>query len=144
MEKRESSRAIIIEKGKLLCIFRRKIDDEGNKQEYYVIPGGGIEEGETRRETAVRELKEELGVDIKLIGYLGVVEKEKTIEHYYVAKRLKGRPHIGGEELDRMSEKNYYKPMFKPIEELKDCSFQGMNLVERAIKKDFVDDTDRD
>ena len=78
--KRESARAIIIEDGKLLCIFRRKIDDAGNKQEYYVIPGGGIEDGETTRESAIREIKEELGVDIELLGYLGVVEKEKTIE----------------------------------------------------------------
>ena len=142
--KRESARAIIIEDGKLLCIFRRKIDDLGNVQEYYVIPGGGIEEGETRRETAVRELNEELGVEIELLGYLGVVEKEKTIEHYYVAKRLSGEPHIGGEESDRMSEKNYYEPMFMDIDELKNCNFQGMALVERALKEDYVDDSDRD
>ena len=141
--KRESSRAIIIEDGKLLCIFRRKIDEFGNKQEYYVIPGGGIEDGETRRETAVRELKEELDVDIELIGYLGVVEKEKTIEHYYVAKRISGEPHISGEESERMSEKNYYEPMFMEIEKLKTVNFQGMDLIERAIAEDFIDDTDR-
>lgn len=141
--KRESSRAIIIENGKLLCIFRRKIDDLGNKKEYYVIPGGGIEKGETRRETAIRELKEELDVDIKLLGYLGVVEKEKTIEHYYVAKRLRGEPHISGEESERMSEKNYYEPMFKDIEELKNCNFHGMSLIERALKEDFIDDLER-
>ena len=141
--KRESSRAIIIEDGKLLCIFRRKIDEFGNKKEYYVIPGGGIEAGETTSETAIRELKEELDVDIQLIGYLGVVEKENTIEHYYVAKRLKGEPHISGEESERMSEKNYYEPMFKDIEELKNCNFQGMDLVERALKEDYVNDSDR-
>ena len=45
--KRESARAIIVEGEKLLTIFRRKIDEEGNLKEYYVIPGGGIEEGET-------------------------------------------------------------------------------------------------
>lgn len=138
--KRESARAIIIEDGKLLCIFRRKIDDAGNKQEYYVIPGGGVEAGETTRETVTRELKEELGIDIELLGYLGVVEKEKTIEHYYVAKRLSGEPHIGGEESDRMSEKNYYEPMFMNIEELKNYNFQGMDLVKRAIAEDYIDE----
>ena len=66
--KRESARTIIIEDGKLLCMFRRKIDEFGNKKEYYAIPGGGIEEGETRRDTAIRELKEELNIDIELIG----------------------------------------------------------------------------
>ena len=138
--KRESSRAIIIEGNKLLCIFRRKIDEFGNKQEYYVIPGGGIENGETRRETVVRELKEELGLDIELIGYLGVVEKEKTIEHYYVAKRISGEPHISGEEYDRMSDANYYEPMFIEIENLKNLDFHGIDLVERAIRKDFIED----
>ena len=63
MKKRESARAVIIEDNKLLCIFRRKIDDLGNIFEYYVIPGGGIEENETKRDTVLRELKEELDID---------------------------------------------------------------------------------
>jgi len=43
---RASSRAVVIEDGKLLTMFRRKIKDN-NVKEYYVIPGGGIDEGET-------------------------------------------------------------------------------------------------
>lgn len=141
--KRESSRAIIIENNKLLCIFRRKIDDMGNKQEYYVIPGGGIEKDETPRETAIRELKEELNIDISLIGYLGVVEKEKTIEHYYVAERVNGEAHLGGEELERMSKSNYYEPMYMDISKLANLNFQGNDLVKRALAGDFVDDPNR-
>ena len=42
MDKRISSRGIIIQDDKLLTIFRRKIKD-GEVKEYYVIPGGGLE-----------------------------------------------------------------------------------------------------
>ena len=57
--KRESSRGIIVENGKLLAMFRRRINNKNEKIEYYVIPGGGIENGETKEETFIRELNEE-------------------------------------------------------------------------------------
>jgi 8-oxo-dGTP pyrophosphatase MutT (NUDIX family) len=36
-----------------------------------VVPGGGIEEGETVAETAVREVKEEAGIDVRFVRELG-------------------------------------------------------------------------
>lgn len=44
MNKRISSRAIIIENNKLLTFFRRKNKD-GKIKEYYSLPGGGQEKG---------------------------------------------------------------------------------------------------
>ena len=41
-----------------------------------VVPGGRVEPGETIAETAVRELAEETGLDIRVVGELGVVEQE--------------------------------------------------------------------
>ena len=35
--------------------------------EYYVFPGGGLEEGETIEEGVIREIKEEFGIDVKPI-----------------------------------------------------------------------------
>ena len=47
MEKRISSRAIIIEDDYVYTIFRRKIKEDGTVKEYYTIPGGGTKENET-------------------------------------------------------------------------------------------------
>lgn len=136
--KRESARAIIIENNKVLTVFRRKIDEEGNVKEYYVIPGGGIEEGETNEETVVRELKEELGLEINILGYIGVVEKDKTIEHYFHVERVNGEPTIGGPEKEKNCDSNYYEPRFVKITELSKLDFQGIDLIEKAIKKEYV------
>lgn len=52
------------------------------------IPGGGQELGETTRETALRELKEETDIDARLIGLIDVVDSvshddEGRIQFHY-------------------------------------------------------------
>ena len=109
MEKRVSSRAIIIEDGKLLTMFRRKIKKDGSVKEYYVIPGGGLEESETLEENVIRELKEEFNVDIEIVKFLSTEEYDDTIANYFLCKIVNGTPKLGGEELDRITPENYYE-----------------------------------
>ena len=130
---RISGRAIIIEDGKLLTMFRRK-----NRREYYVIPGGGQEENETLEETVKRELKEEFSVDIDIIGYLGSREYNDTIGHYYHCKIVNGTPKLGGEELDRMSEDNYYEIRYIDLDNLDVLDSNLIELVQKAINKEYV------
>lgn len=120
MNKRVSSRAIIIEDGKLLAMFRRKIKSDGSVKEYYVIPGGGLEEGETLEENVIRELKEEFNVDIEIIKFLGTEEYEDTIANYFLCKIVNGTPKLGGEELERMTPQNYYEIKYIDLREI-DC-----------------------
>lgn len=131
--KRISARAIIIEDNKLLTMFRRKIKD-GVVKEYYVIPGGGQDEGEALENTVVRELKEEMNVDIKVLKYLGDLDANGGISNYFYCKIVNGTPRLGGEELDRMSEDNYYEPRLVDIKDLDKIDISGREFVEQAIK----------
>lgn len=128
MDKRISSRGIIIEDGLLYTMFRRKIKEDGSVKEYYVIPGGGIEEGETKEENVIREMKEEFSINVKIDGYLGKEETKDTIEYFFACTILDGTPELGGEEKERCSESNYYEIRKVSISELDsiDISFKDM------------------
>ncbi|MDD6652244.1 MAG: NUDIX domain-containing protein [Clostridium sp.] len=136
MDKRVSSRAIIIEDNKLLAMFRRKVKD-GKTKEYYVIPGGGRENNETLEENVIRELKEEFEIDIKILGYLGVEEHENTIEHYFHCKRVSGTPKISGEELERMTQSNYYEPRYIDLTNLDNIDINAKDKVRQALQKNY-------
>jgi len=138
MNKRISSRAIIIDNDCLLTMFRRKVKD-GNVKEYYVIPGGGLEENETLEENVIRELKEEFSIDIEILGYLGKEEHEKTIEHYFHCKIVNGTPKLGGEEKDRMSDENYYEVRSIKLDDLDDIDINAKDKVQKAINHEYLD-----
>lgn len=134
---RVSSRAVIIEDNKVLVMFRRKIKD-GVTKEYFVIPGGGQDEGETLEQNVTREIGEEMNVDIKILGYLGVLQDEATTQHYFHCEITKGRPVLGGEEIERMTQENYYEPMFVDIEQLKQSGFYAMEFIEKATNCEYT------
>lgn len=66
---RNSAKALIIKDGKMAAI---KIRDAG--EEWYIMPGGGQEAGETLNEAVCREVSEELGIAIECKELLFVVE----------------------------------------------------------------------
>ncbi|MDE6592633.1 MAG: NUDIX domain-containing protein [Oscillospiraceae bacterium] len=110
---------IIVREGKIL-MARHCVDGE----EYYCLPGGGIEPGETPEETALRELKEECRVDGKIVKKLGefadVTDNGRIYYNYQidigdsepalgVDPDVEGEPKLVGLcwlEFDKMSEKN--------------------------------------
>jgi ADP-ribose pyrophosphatase YjhB (NUDIX family) len=66
---RTSAKAVIIKNGKLLSI---KLND--GKEEWYILPGGGQSSEEILPQTVEREVKEEVGIDVKCKDLLFVIE----------------------------------------------------------------------
>lgn len=69
---RKAVRCVLIENGKIVITKYLK----GNKIGYYDIPGGKIELGETPEEAAIREMKEETGIDVLNLTQKGFFEVE--------------------------------------------------------------------
>ncbi len=137
MDKRISSRAIIIENDKLIAFFRRKIKD-GIIKEYYAIPGGGLENNESLEENVTRELKEEFDVDINILGYVEKVEDDISITHYFHCEITNGTPTLSGVEKGRFNENNYYEIRAIPINKLDDYEIYNKDLILKAYNKEYI------
>ena len=125
------SSAIIIEDNYIYLFFRRKILEDNSIKEYYAIPGGGIELGETKEEAVIRELKEEFTVDIEIINYLGC--NKDGNEHFFHCKIINGTPKLGGEELERMNEKNYYEIRKIPINCINELNLFHKDMILKCL-----------
>lgn len=138
MNKRVSSRGIIIENDYVYLMFRRRIKENGEIKEYYVIPGGGINENETLEENVRREVKEEFSVDVKINGYIGKDESEETIANFFSCSIISGTPKLGGEELDRCTESNFYEVRKVKIEDLDKIDVMGKDMIINAFNKVYT------
>ncbi|SCM71541.1 hypothetical protein KL86PLE_100256 [uncultured Pleomorphomonas sp.] len=65
-------------------------------------PKGGVEEGMTLQQTAIKEAWEETGLKVKITGVLGDYEGDTSKARYYVARRVGGTPADMGWESQAM------------------------------------------
>lgn len=91
---------LMIEKDKILLVRHRK-----GEKTYWLLPGGGLEYGETISECAKREALEELSLEIALGDLLFANESIPSDKHrhvlnlYYQAKVIGGQIKLGDEEV---------------------------------------------
>jgi 8-oxo-dGTP diphosphatase len=123
--KKNRATAIIIRSGKLLLIHRQKPG-----QDYYVLPGGGVELEESFEEACIREVREETGLDVlalHLVSRYITLEKE---ENYYVAEVTSAEPVLGGAEAERQSPEDSYT--FLWVEE---AQLESLNLLPGVARR---------
>jgi 8-oxo-dGTP diphosphatase len=125
--------------GKILVAKRK-----GSHAPYYSIPGGHLETGETFEECAIREVKEEHGITIKLPKVIAVANNLETYRneglHYIsiilLAGSFSGKPMIN--EPDKCEEILWVDPTDLPQPHF-DASSLGVKCF--LENKFYVDET---
>lgn len=89
---------VVIDADKILLVKHRK-----GARHYWVLPGGRLEYGETFNECAVREVKEETGLDVEVekIVFLSEAiapDRSRHIVNVYVTARVTGGKMQVGDE----------------------------------------------
>jgi len=116
--------AIVVRDNKILLIHRKK---EG--REYWVFPGGGIEEGEKGEEAVLRELEEETGLKGKLIKLTFFDVNFGANHPFYLVEVNSSKVKLGGSELERNSENDWYNPEWVSLSKL-----SNLNLLPESAK----------
>jgi 8-oxo-dGTP pyrophosphatase MutT (NUDIX family) len=90
-----------------IVVGRRKRERDGY---VWSLPKGTPEEGETREETALREVREESGLEVRILSYFDAISYsfvrtgeriEKTV-HYYIMEAIGGSFEQYDKEFDEL------------------------------------------
>lgn len=124
---RQASRAVLLNsKDEVYLVYMRT-------RQYYKLPGGGINEGESKETALHRELLEECGTDGDVIGDIGIVEEFRDdvgmhqLSYCYVVKQEGDRKPACYEESEKRDGAEIF--IAKSLQE-------ATRLVDQSIPKD--------
>jgi 8-oxo-dGTP diphosphatase len=101
-EKVAAGGVVLDQKGRVLIVHRGRYDD-------WSFPKGGVDEGESLEQAALREVKEEAGLECEIVRklassrYFFTTRKGQTrlkVVHYFLMKIIGGRLLADGSETD--------------------------------------------
>jgi len=75
---------IVIHRGKILLLYKNHV----GRYDGWVLPKGTVEKGESLKQTAVREVREEAGADAKIIKYVGKTRYMFKNDNNYINKTV--------------------------------------------------------
>lgn len=113
---------VIINRNKKVLIAKRKLDKP--MPDKWEFPGGKLEINETLKECGIREIKEELDLDIEIDLYLGTEELTYDAKiynlHFYTAHKI--------DEMQELKLYEHTQSKWIDIEELDNYDAPAKNL----------------
>jgi len=116
--------AVVLDQDRVLVIKRHF-----NGRDYAVLPGGGVERGETAAQAAVRELAEETTLAARVERLLWTGEHNGRPASYFLMAGVTGTPTLSGQEGLEHCPDNSFEPMW-----VRATEFDALNLQPEPIR----------
>lgn len=141
--KKEDAESLIEKRDLLSTVVVLKKDDDkiyaliekrgsSPKKHEWALPGGHVEKGESTRDGAVREVKEETGVDIDADSLMLIdqfINDKGKHHHFFCVKLKKSHPAHAGSDAQ--------KAEWHDIDDLPELAWNHEQYIKRAVKKLF-------
>jgi len=157
----KKARAIIVENKKLLTIEVTYLngvaddlarnDNRKSYQKHYLLPGGGVDEGETIKQAVTREAFEEYGLQVKPVKYLGKqyytvpmnLDGEDfpshRVEYYYLCTPTTAESEQFGIEGEFTDKNKSYKKVKLSLDEIKKLDPADINDMNQETYKMLIE-----
>ena len=130
---REATRAIVTDEADRIALLYVE------KEDYYKLPGGGIEGSEDKKSALQRECLEEIGCKVEVINEVGIIVEYrkmfglKQTSYCYLARVIgeKGQSEYTDEELDKGFEQVWlpYEEALQAIKQSNASSVEGRDYI---------------
>jgi 8-oxo-dGTP pyrophosphatase MutT (NUDIX family) len=122
---------ILIQDNKLALIERHR-----SGMHYFAFPGGGIDEGESPQEAAIREAEEELGVHVEIKQKVAEIAFNKRTQYYFWVESLGGEFGTGsGEEYGEYNPAyGTYHPVWMPLADVLNNNVLPRELADLVVR----------
>ena len=122
---------ILIKDSKLALMERHRAG-----KRYFAFPGGGVDEGESPQETAIREAEEELGILVEIKQKVAEVIFNGNTQYYFLAEKISGEFGSGtGEEYGEYNPAHgTYHPLWMPLADVSNNNVLPRELAELVVR----------
>ncbi len=135
---RPRAAGLVTHNDKILLIYRR------NKEEYFVFPGGGVEDDEAPTDAVLREIDEETSIEATVDrAVFDLIHDTGDVHHYFLCNYVSGEPslrHNTGEYRMMRLGLDFYEPRWVPLSDLDSLNLlpvEGKATLLKGLKDGF-------